>query len=67
MPVEKHQCPRRGCPRFVDNRIFCCAPDWFALSKPARDGISRTARAHLLSPERRAAIEICRREWDGKR
>lgn len=61
---DRHRCPRRGCPKTVDNRLFCCHEDWFALSAEARREISRTAKMSLLTAERRSAIEVARQEWD---
>lgn len=63
MATQKHQCPRPGCTKEIDNRIFCCAPDWFALGVAARKGIYNTAKLSLLVPERRAAIEACMADW----
>lgn len=60
---QTHHCPRHGCPEIVDNRIFCCSADWFALSREARSGISKTATLSLLSASRRAAIEAAMAEW----
>lgn len=63
MESSKHQCPRPGCLKRIDNRIFCCAPDWSALSQAARKEIGRTAQMGVLEPERRWAIDQAQQEW----
>lgn len=57
-----HGCPGR-CGRQVNNRLFCCAQDWYRLSAAARAGIGRTASQSMFSVERRAAIEAALAEW----
>lgn len=64
MPPEKHECPRKGCTKEIDNRLFCCAPDWFDLSKQTRVRIGQTAKMSLLSGPRRRAIKEAREEWE---
>lgn len=32
----RHHCPAPGCRTEVDDRLFCCREDWFALSLAAR-------------------------------
>lgn len=59
----RHHCPAPGCRTEVDDRLFCCREDWFALSLAARSGISRTATMGLLSAPRREAIQLCMDEW----
>lgn len=59
----RHRCPRRTCTEEVDNRLFACHEDWFALSRVARDGIYRTANMSSLSEPRRAAIAVAMEEW----
>lgn len=61
--MPQHRCPRRGCTQVVDNKIFACWRDWYALSKPVRDAIYATARLHSLHPDRRAAFDAAREEW----
>lgn len=61
--MPRHRCPRPGCTSQVDNRLFACHGDWFALSQTARIGISNTASLNLLSDARRAAIQDAMDEW----
>lgn len=60
---ERHECPRPGCKTTVDNRLFCCAPDWFALSALTRRRISRTAALSPVAPARREAFAYAQQEW----
>lgn len=62
-PLTHHMCPRRGCKNEVDNRLFCCSGDWWALSHEARSMINRTARLNILDWSRRAAISMAKTEW----
>lgn len=62
--TERHACPRKGCNRTIDNRLFCCAEDWFALTKQCRVRIGQTAQMSLLSGPRRRAIKAAREEWE---
>jgi hypothetical protein len=59
----RHSCPRPSCRTDVDSRLFCCATDWFALSRVTRFGISSTATLSVLSGPRRAAIGSAMEEW----
>jgi hypothetical protein len=59
----RHRCPRPGCRSEVDNRLFSCREDWFALSRAARGGIYATASMGLLSGPRREAIQAALDEW----
>lgn len=63
MPVEKHRCPRGKCNLLIDSRLFCCARDWFDLSKSARTLIGATAQMSPLALPRRRAIEHALEEW----
>lgn len=62
--VGFHNCPRNGCGREVANTIFCCAPDWFKLSRATRTLIHRTAKMTVLATERRYAFAEAQREWN---
>lgn len=59
-----HMCPRKGCSNEVDNALFCCSGDWFALSNGTRATIAKTRHLPILAPDRRYAIERAWSEWD---
>ena len=50
-----HACPG-GCGANVPNRLYACRQDWYRLPQEFRDAIWATAKAPLLSPERRNAL-----------
>lgn len=69
-PVQRHGCPRPKCLHTIDNRLFCCASDWFDLPLSIRRAIGKTAGMNPLLPERRAAIQAALNAWkaiDGPR
>lgn len=63
MGVERHGCPAPKCGRQIDSRLFCCATDWFRLSRGVRTRIGQTAGMSTLSRPRRTAIEDAMAEW----
>lgn len=63
MAVEKHECPAPACTLQIDNRLFCCAKDWFRLSQSVRVRIGATAKMSVLARPRRSAIEDALGEW----
>lgn len=63
MSGATHGCPKRGCDAVVSNRLYACAPHWFALSPGTRALITRTARLNVLHPDRRAAFAASRDDW----
>lgn len=61
--LNTHRCPRHGCGAVVPNRLFACARDWAVLPPEVRALITRTARKHVLDPERRAAFRAADQAW----
>lgn len=58
-----HKCPRRGRQVQVPNARYACPADWAALPAEVKAQIQRTARKHVLDPERRAAFRATERAW----
>lgn len=58
-----HECPRSGCTKRVDDVMFACRADWFALSLVVRREILVTKRLSLVDPRRRAAIQLAHDAW----
>jgi hypothetical protein len=54
---DVHPCPAPDCSIVVPNRFFACRYDWFRLPPELKQGINRTAKAGMLSPRRREALE----------
>jgi hypothetical protein len=64
--MPRHKCPKNGCEREIDNRIFACNSDWWALSRTTRDAIHATKNLSPLEPERREAFRMAREDWGDK-
>lgn len=58
-----HRCPKQECTTIVSDRLFACAPHWFALPLDIQNEIYRTARLPLLHLERRAVVAEARLAW----
>lgn len=57
-----HQCPKEGCTKSVNDRMFSCSAHWWVLPAALRSAINGEYRAHGESAELRAlhqqAIEV---------
>jgi hypothetical protein len=57
------RCHAPGCTKLVPLAKFGCTSHWFALSRPVRDAIKRTASLPLTHRDRREAVKAAIREW----
>jgi hypothetical protein len=49
----------------IPYHVFACKKDWQELSPAVQQAIRATAHSTVLEPDRRAAIEAAREEWNG--
>jgi hypothetical protein len=42
-----HDCPAKGCPRRVGQRMLMCRAHWFMVPKPLRDAVNDAYRGGL--------------------
>lgn len=53
---SRHDCPAPWCGRKVDNHLFACRNDWYALPRDVRDGIWDTVGMSIAEPARQEAV-----------
>lgn len=64
--MPTHKCPRSGCSTMVPNSKYACITDWFHLKPETRKLIYRTSQLPVLDPQRRAAFQAARDDWEGR-
>ena len=62
--MKTHRCPKRGCGVQVPNAKLACREHWYELSAPVRAAIYATVALSVLHPDRRAALDAAREEWN---
>jgi hypothetical protein len=61
-----HTCPRPGCNVRIDDRLFACRNDWYALSSETRRWIWRSAKKKLVDRDRMRAVKQALTEWKAR-